>query len=116
MAYAQWESKAEAFGSALTGQTAAAMSCYGAAVETPTIDLVQLAKNELGTAALSGSHPAAQGWAMSSWLIAHAERVGVDQVIFNGNTWTATSGTWSQTGPADGKLTLHQAEPKTQDS
>jgi hypothetical protein len=111
MGYAQWESKAEAFAIALTGQTAAAMSCYGVVADKPTQDLVQLANKELGTAALSGAHPTEQGWLMSYWLIAHASKVGIDRVSFNGSTWTAESGVWTQSGPADGQLSLHRFSP-----
>jgi hypothetical protein len=108
-AYAQWESEARAAASALTGQTSAALSCHGVTVGAPSTDLVAIAKSELGTAILSGPHPTAQGWAIGTWLVAHAARVGVDQVTFDGRTWTAATGSWSPPGVADGVLSLHRA-------
>jgi hypothetical protein len=109
LAYAQWESEARAAASALTGQSSAALSCHSVTVGAPSTDLVAIAESELGTAVLSGPHPTAQGWAMGTWLVAHAARVGVDQVTFDGRTWTAVSGAWSQPGVADGVLSLHRA-------
>jgi hypothetical protein len=58
---------------------------------------------------LSGAHYEARGWSISSWLVAHASRFGIDRVTFDGRTWTMTSGKWSQTGPADGILSLHRS-------
>jgi hypothetical protein len=109
LAYAQWESEARAAASALTGQSSAALSCHSVTVGAPSTDLVAIAESELGTAVLSGPHPTAQGWAMGTWLVAHAARVGVDQVTFDGRTWTAVSGAWSQPGVADGVLSLHRS-------
>jgi hypothetical protein len=108
-AYAQWESEARAAASALTGQTSAALSCHGVTVGAPSTDLVAIAESELGTAILSGPHPTAQGWAIGTWLVAHAARVGIDQVTFDGRTWTAATGSWSPPGVADGVLSLHRA-------
>jgi predicted benzoate:H+ symporter BenE len=93
---------------ALTGQQPAALTCHDITVGAPATDLVTLANAELGTAQLSGPHPAAQGWAISGWLVAHAVAVGVDKVTFDGRTWTAASGSWSAPGVADGILSLHQ--------
>jgi hypothetical protein len=107
-AYAQWEPKARATAAALTGQYPAALACHNMVVAQPGADLVATANTELGTAALSGPHPTARGWAISSWLVAHSVGVGVDQVTFDGQTWTAASGSWSQTGTADSILSLHQ--------
>jgi hypothetical protein len=53
--------------------------------------------------------PIARGWSISSWLVAHGSGLPVDRVTFDGRTGTMDSGTWSQTGPADGVLSLHQA-------
>lgn len=107
-AYAQWEPQARADAAALTGETPAALSCQDLTVTTPSADLVATAAAELGTTALSGPHPSARGWAIGSWLVAHAARLGVDRVSVDGMTWTAASGTWSRTGAADGVLSLHQ--------
>jgi hypothetical protein len=107
-AYAQWEPRARAAAAALTGEEPGALTCRGLTVNAPGANLVATAVAELGTATLSGAHPAARGWSISSWLVAHASRVAVDRVTFDGRTWTMDSGMWSQTGPADGVLSLHQ--------
>ncbi|HEY6423437.1 MAG TPA: hypothetical protein VIY28_09375 [Pseudonocardiaceae bacterium] len=106
-AYAQWEPRARAEAAALTGEAPGALTCRDLTINAPSGDLVSTAAAELGTATLSGPHPAARGWSISSWLVAHASRLGVDRVTFDGLTWTMDSGTWSQTGPSDGILSLH---------
>ncbi|MCW2947406.1 MAG: hypothetical protein JWR24_4123 [Actinoallomurus sp.] len=107
-AYAQWEPEARGVASALTGERARALSCHNLTIAAPSAALVSTALAELGTAKLSGAHDQARGWAISSWLVAHASRLGVDRVTFDGSTWTPSSGTWSHTGSVDGTLTLHQ--------
>jgi hypothetical protein len=108
-AYAQWEPWARAGAAALTGEVPAALTCHGLQTSSPSADLVATAAAELGTAVLSGTHPEARGWSISSWLVAHASRLSIDRVTFDGRTWTMASGVWSQTGAADGILSLHQA-------
>jgi hypothetical protein len=108
-AYAQWEPQAAAMAVALTGQSAAAFRCRDVPLTVPGADVATLAARELGTARLSGPQPAARGWAIASWLVAHAGRLGLDRVSYDGRTWTAESGTWDPTGPADGLLALHRA-------
>lgn len=107
-AYAQWEPQARAYAAALTGELPAALTCRGLTISAPSADLVATAAAELGTTALTGAHSQARGWSISSWLVAHASHLGIDRVTFDGRTWTMTSGTWVQTGPADGSLSLHQ--------
>ena len=107
-AYAQWEPEARAFAGALTGQTAGALTCTNLVLSAPATDIVTTANAELGTAVLSGQHDTARGWSLASWLVANASRFAVDQVTFDGQTWTAQSGSWSATGPADGTLSLHR--------
>lgn len=108
-AYAQWEPRARAEAAALTGELPAALTCHHLAFNAPSDNLVATAAAELGTTVLSGAHSEARGWSISSWLVAHASRLGIDQVTFDGLTWTMSSGTWSQTGPADGILSLHRS-------
>lgn len=108
-AYAQWEPWARAGAAALTGEVPAALTCRGLRTSSPSADLVATATAELGTAVLSGMHTEARGWSIGSWLVAHSSRLGIDWVTFDGRTWTMTSGRWSQTGPADQILSLHQA-------
>ncbi|NIH79806.1 hypothetical protein [Amycolatopsis viridis] len=107
-AYAQWESQAAATAAALTGARPSALTCSDLSPGAPEADLVPVATAELGTAALSGPHPSAEGWADASWLVANAMRFGLDGVTFDGMTWTAASGTWTAGGPRDGVLRLHR--------
>lgn len=109
-AYAKWESEARATASALTGETSGALTCHSVKIAASSAQLVPTALAELGTAKLSGQHDTARGWAIGSWLVAHASRLGVDRVTFDGRTWTAGSGAWSRAAsPADGTLSLHRA-------
>jgi hypothetical protein len=107
-AYAQWEPRARAAAAALTGEAPGTLTCRGLTISPSSDNLVGTAVAELGTGAFSGAHPPARGWSISSWPIAHASRLGVDRVTFDGRTWTMDTGTWSQTGPADGVLSMHR--------
>jgi GNAT superfamily N-acetyltransferase len=107
-AYGQWEGEARAIAAAFTGAVGASFSCHDLPVGLPESVLVTVAKRELGTAALSGVHSDQRGRQIGSWLVAHAIRFGIDRVTVNGSTWTAASGEWTPTGPADAHLSLHQ--------
>ncbi len=112
-AYAQWEPQARAIAAALTGEAEGSLTCHDLKLTVPKESLVTVAKRELGTAALTGRHEPGRSWALGNWLVAHAARLGIDQVTANGRTWTADSGEWANTGPADGNLALHQIPPPT---
>jgi hypothetical protein len=107
-AYGQWEGQAGALAAALTGAPGASFTCHDLTVGMPQSVLVSAAKQELGTAALSGAQPGRRGRQIGNWLVAHALRFGIDRVTVNGSTWTPSSGTWQPTGPSDGRLSLHQ--------
>ncbi|HEY0937031.1 MAG TPA: hypothetical protein VGD91_25255 [Trebonia sp.] len=108
-AYARWEPVARSLARALTGEDPAALTCHNLTLTVPGADVAQLATGELGTARLSGPQPATRGWAIASWLVAHAARLGVDAVTYDGRTWTAKKGAWAAAGASDGMLTLHRA-------
>ncbi|ROS43532.1 hypothetical protein [Amycolatopsis thermoflava] len=108
-AYAQWETEAAAAAGALTGAKPGALTCANLSPGAPEANIAAVARAELGTATLSGPHPAAEGWAFATWLVANATRFGLDGVTFDGVTWTADSGAWTTTGPRDGVLSLHRA-------
>lgn len=111
-AYAQWEVEARAVASALTGEHPASLTCHNLEMTASSeTDLASAADDELGTSTLSGHYAATRGWQLASWLVAHSDGYRVDQVRFDGQTWTAASGAWTQTGAADGTLTLHQSPP-----
>ncbi|WP_460440148.1 hypothetical protein [Amycolatopsis stemonae] len=107
-AYAQWEPQSRALAAAFNGQFPAALTCRNLTLAAPA-DIAAAATAELGTAKLSGAHPAAQGWTYATWLVARAEALGVDRVSFAGQNWTAESGAWAQDSAAGPDLSLHQA-------
>ena len=107
-AYGQWEGEARAIALALSGAPETSFTCHDLALGRPESTLVTVAKRELGTAALSGEHSEQRGRQIGNWLVAHAVRFGIDRVTVNGSTWTAASGQWAPTGPADNRLALHQ--------
>jgi hypothetical protein len=109
-AYADHEPEARTLALAFLGQAPGALTCTHLDVSAPAQETVaRLATDELGTARLSGKQPPDAGWAIASWLVGHATRLALDRVTFDGRTWTAASGTWTATGPADGVLALHRA-------
>jgi hypothetical protein len=108
-AYAQWEDQARAIAVALTGEEPAALTCRDLTAQDPPADVATVAAAELGTARLSGDQPVQRGWAISAWLVAHAARFGLSDVTYDGRTWSADSGTWSETGAADARLALTRA-------
>lgn len=112
-AYAQWEPQARAIAAALTGEAEGSLTCHDLTLNAPTESLVTVARRELGTAALTGRHSPDRSWALGNWLVAHAARLGIDQVTANGRIWSADSGEWAESGPMDGILSLHQISPPT---
>ncbi|HWC78546.1 MAG TPA: hypothetical protein VG756_01160 [Pseudonocardiaceae bacterium] len=110
-AYATWEPEARAMAGALTGETQGSLTCQDLTIGPPSEDIGTVARNEWGTATLSGSHSAARAWAIGTWLVSHSQKLGVDSVTVGGRTWTAASGSWSAgNGAATGEQTvsLHQ--------
>lgn len=108
-AYADHEPEARTLALAFLGQAPGALTCTRLDLSGPAQETVaHLASAELGTARLSGRQPTEAGWAIASWLVAHATRLAVDRVTYDGQTWTAASGAWAPTGPADGMLALHR--------
>jgi hypothetical protein len=109
-AYADHEPEARTLALAFLGQAPGGLTCTDLDVSAaPQETVVRLATAELGTARLSGRQSPQAGWAIASWLVGHATRLGLDRVSFDGRTWTAASGTWTATGPADATLALHRA-------
>jgi hypothetical protein len=108
-AYAQWEPLARAVAAALTGEQPAALTCQGITSQVPGDDVATLAQHELGTSRLTGPQPPAHGWAIASWLVAHASRLGVSRVHYDGRLWTVDSGAWANDGPPSEQLSWERA-------
>jgi hypothetical protein len=110
-AYAQWEEQARATASALTGEPEASLTCHDLPAEPAASGISALAERELGFGTISGEHDPRGGRALSNWLVAHALRLGLNRVSWDGVTWTRKSGEWNRTSAADGVLRLRQAPP-----
>lgn len=108
--YAQWEPQAATMASALTGHDGPALTCRDLPAATAPADVATVAARELGTATLSGPQDRVRGWEIANWLVAHAARFGLEQVTFDGWSWTADSGEWASSGPEDGRLSLQRAQ------
>jgi hypothetical protein len=99
-AYAQWEDQAKVLAAAFSGTVSAGVSCaFPAPTEAaPPARVVQLLVADLpATRLTAGEHvaevrPATAGWAAVSWLVAHADRLGVDAVGYAGQRWTRADG------------------------
>lgn len=111
-AYAAWEGESRAFARAFTGEVPAGLTCQDLH-PARTTSVPALAKAELGRSDVAGAHPTATGWALASWLIAHANRLGLTAVHVNGQDWTAKDATWRVT-PGSGADLTYQTLPFSQ--
>ncbi|WP_433787714.1 hypothetical protein ACQPX6_12900 [Actinomycetospora sp. CA-101289] len=111
-AYADHEPEARLMAVSLLGQAPGSWTCADLPATAPedasAAPVAALASSELGTTRLSGEQPAEQGWAIATWLVAHGERLSLESVTYDGQTWTVASGAWATTGPADGRLSLRR--------
>jgi len=107
-AYADHEPEARLMAVSLLGQAPASWTCVELPAKPPADDVASLASRELGTTRLSGDQPTETGWAIAGWLVAHAERLALDRVTYDGRTWTTAGGAWTVTGPRDGRLSLRR--------
>jgi hypothetical protein len=117
-AYARWEDQAKALAEAFTGSTAAGLSC---SFPEPTVaagpdKVVTLLAAELPTSRLSSSGNVAElraarpGWARVSWLVAYADKLGVDAVGYNGQRWTRADGWHNDPGAASDRIRIETAK------
>lgn len=135
LAYAQHEGTAKAFASALTGESAASLSCTlqplkdGEVVAAPT-DVTAALTSNLGITNSSFSAAGAsttikvaaveaKGWATAQWAVANADAFGITSVSFAGHTWdrnalkdNASVGWVSSDAPADHVSIVMASAPK----
>jgi hypothetical protein len=97
-AYAQHEPQAQSLADALSGRTPAGISCrFGtpttvAAATTVATQLTQdLPVNPPTTTSTSVSAYGA-AWATAAWFVANADRLGIEEVAYAGQTWSRTHG------------------------
>ncbi|MFL6129303.1 MAG: hypothetical protein ACJ73E_09585 [Mycobacteriales bacterium] len=98
-AYQQWEDQASTLAEAFTGAQPALLSC---SFPEPTVaatpdKVMQLLGLELPHTRLAASTQAGElrpvaAWATVGWLVAKADRLGIDAVAHAGRRWTRTEG------------------------
>jgi hypothetical protein len=117
-AYAQWEDQAAVLARAFSGTVSAGVSC---AFPAPTVvaqpaRVVQLLLLDLPATRLTASEhvaevrPAGSGWATASWLVAHADRFGVDAVGYAGQRWSRADGWHNDTTIGRDRVRLETAQ------
>jgi hypothetical protein len=97
-AYAQHETEAKTLADALQGHQAAGINCTfekPTKVATPTKVSAQVSTdlpvNKPTTSATSVAVLGAS-WQTAAWFVANADRLGIEQVAFNGRKWTRSGG------------------------
>jgi len=98
-AYQQWEDQAQTLAEAFTGAEPALLSC---SFKEPTVaatpaKVLQLLGLELPHTRLAASTQAGElrpvaAWATVSWLVAKADRLGIEAVAHDGRRWSRTDG------------------------
>jgi hypothetical protein len=113
--YAQHEDEAQALADALQGVKPAAISCsFAAPTEVASASVVaQQASQQLGinTPVGAGSQVTVPGahWQTAAWLVANADRLGIEQVAYAGRTWSRTSSWTTSSAPTTAVVaTLYQ--------
>jgi hypothetical protein len=117
-AYAQWEDQANVLARAFVGSVHAGVSC---AFPEPTVvaepaKVVQLLALDLpATRLVTATHyadvrPTAPAWASVSWLVAHADRLGVDAVSYAGQRWSRAQGWHNDTTVAPDRIRVETAQ------
>jgi hypothetical protein len=112
-AYAQWEDEARALAATFTGERSEGLTCRFALqhARTPAPQFASAMRSELGVSSLAGQFDTTRGWAVTSWLVAHARQFRINQVSFLGREWRASSGKWRSADPADSVIRVRQDQP-----
>jgi hypothetical protein len=98
-AYQQWEDQATVLSRAFTGAEPALLSCSFpeptvAASPAKVMQLLALERphTRLTATAQAGELRPAVPWATAGWLVAKADRLGIEAVALDGRRWTRTDG------------------------
>jgi hypothetical protein len=98
-AYQRWEDQAGTLAKAFTGAEPALVSCSFpeptvAASPTKVMQLLdlELPATQLAASAQIGELRAGTPWATAGWLVAKADRLGIEAVALDGRRWTRTDG------------------------
>jgi len=120
-AYSQWEDEATALARALLGTATAGVSCRFPA---PTVvarpaRVAELLGRDLPVTRLSSSVRAVElrpatglGWAAANWLVAHADRLGIDTVRHAGRRWARSDGWRDDAGAGSDRVRVELADIK----
>ncbi len=110
-AYAQWQTEARALAIALTGEIPAGLRCQYPSLPTNTtaVSLADTMTGELGGSTLGVALPAARGWTVATWLVGHATEFGILTVSFDGQVWSAATGTWATGAVGDPVVRITRA-------
>jgi hypothetical protein len=105
-AYQQWEDQATVLSRAFTGAEPALVSCAFpeptvAAAPAKVMELLalELPHRRLSASSQVGELRATEAWATVGWLVAKADRLGIEAVAHDGRRWTRTDG-WRVDGSA----------------
>lgn len=103
--YAKHEPSASLLAAALTGRSAAALSCTSGTAELPVADqreVVALLERDFGSALetrpedgsiavrVPAGGQAERGWELAHWSIAQATSLGIAEIAYDGHVWTAS--------------------------
>jgi hypothetical protein len=108
-AYQQWEDQATVLTRAFTGAEPALVSC---SFPEPTVAAsparvlallaLELPHSRVAATAQAGELRSAAPWVTAGWLVAKADRLGIEAVALDGRRWTRTDGWKVDAGaPAD---------------
>lgn len=109
-AYAQWEDEARALAIALTGEKSERLTCRFALPHTRVVppSFASTMRNELGVDSLAAPFGPVKGWAVASWLVAHARQFRITHVSFHGREWRSSNGQWRNVKPVDDLVRVRQ--------
>jgi hypothetical protein len=108
-AYAQWETEARLLARTLTGQVGPAFTCRVTTRPGPVLALPLAAtmRAELGAPTLEVDVAPARGWAIASWLVAHAATYRIWSISFADQRWSTTTGAWDPHTSAGARVRIN---------
>ena len=116
-AYQRWEDQAATLAKAFTGAEPALLSCSFpeptvAAAPAKVMQLLdlELPATRLAASAQIGELRAATPWATAGWLVAKADRLGIEAVALDGRRWTRTDGWRVDSTVAAGRIRFEVAQ------
>ena len=116
-AYQRWEGQATTLAKAFTGAEPALVSCSFpeptvAASPAKVMQLLdlELPATQLSATAQAGELRADSPWVTAGWLVAKADRLGIEAVAISGRRWTRTDGWQVDSGAAADRIRFEVAQ------